>query len=130
MSHICRISAAHGVPEPEALMAAPATSQPPRAAALAREWIVAHRNWIHAAEAPGAGNFDTPECLYWERMRDQAEAALEKAVVCSMEDAQALLQMMWLDSDAERVESPAVPRWGLLRLMEWGGVTPQIYARP
>lgn len=91
------------------------------AADLAEEWIAAHRKWVLAIYKPGGGNADTPECLHWYGLRDLAEEALMKAPVRDVSDVQALLRMLWIDSDAEHTESPVIPKWALEKLIEWTG---------
>lgn len=100
---------------------AAAVPAPVTVAELAGQWLAAHRNWIKAAEAPEAENFDTPECLHWAAVRDELEEAMQKVPLRGLDDVRAILRFVWQDSSADYDASPSVPKWALRGLMEWAG---------
>lgn len=82
---------------PRATRATCATRDP--LPALVEEWRKVTRDLIAEAYKPGAGNFDTPECLALDKQRDSLAKRMGRSTPFSFEGAVALLE--WADEDSD-----------------------------
>lgn len=82
-------------------------------------WLHAREQWEQAAELPGAGNFDTPECEFWLSEMDRHVAAIEATPVQTQQDAAAMIRFIWIDADADRDDWPVVRQSALASIKSW-----------
>lgn len=90
--------------------------------AIVLAWQSAWENWIEAGDKPGAGDFDTPECLHWADVKYRLSDHIKGHPIRSDRDAKALVRFAWFDSGAAHIPddwTPDVQRWCLEKLMEW-----------
>lgn len=59
-------------------------------------WLEAREDWFVAIRKPGAGNFDTPECLEAEARQRAAESEMLRITPSSPEGIAALVSLIWL----------------------------------
>lgn len=64
--------------------------------ALVTEWKAAFQAWEDESGKPGSEDFDTPECLRLEAIRDELTEKLEAAKPRTLEDVVALLEFLWI----------------------------------
>ena len=77
-----------------ALVGAPpaAAAHPDGTAAMVAEWTLAADAFNAAVEKPGGGDFDSPECLHWEKRMDRLEAEIKGTPLTGPEGTVALIE--------------------------------------
>lgn len=99
--------------------------------AITSAWCSAWNNWIDAASKPEVRNFDDPDCLHWDGVKERLESHIRAFPINSERDAKALVRFIWVDCGAAATpddRSPQVARWCLEKLIEWAEETAQLDA--
>lgn len=86
---------------------------------LVGQWFAAQQAYENAADLPGGGDFDTPECLHWYAERRRIVDLLQDTPISGQDGAAALVRMIWRESDADNMEQPVIHRWMLAKLRDW-----------
>jgi len=86
--------------------------------ALLASWRDASAAFTVAAKQPGAGNFDTHDCIAWQGVQVALCDELRGAVPTTQEDARALLQFA-LEEDGGADPAATVPRSVIENVMGW-----------
>lgn len=97
---------------------AKAEPQPHTIAEQLPRWRQACKAFNAAAKQPGAGNFDTPDCIKWGGIEAALSDDLRKAVPTTKEEARALLQYA-LEDDGRGEREVTIPRSVVDNLIVW-----------
>jgi len=87
--------------------------------ALVAAWEAAREQWINEAQKPDAGNYDTPECLFWASEMERFQGLIEACPITSQIDAAAMVRFIWVEADAANDAWPQVRRSALAKIKEW-----------
>lgn len=86
---------------------------------LVDEWTHAFEAWWAAAQHPDAGNFDTPECLYWDEKRDTLVDEMKGMKIATLAGFIAFFRFVSLDNAMGDFNQPEMQGWQWKKLNQW-----------
>ena len=106
-----------------AILPVPAVSAPVRDPMIdyAEGWLSANEAWIEAVKQPDGGNFDSPACLHFDRIKDEMEVLMRDNPIRTAAGFSAFCRFMAEDNNIsdETCDFPQLRRWQVVKMIEW-----------